>query len=106
MSYEELNSDSNIQVLEDDEMFSERLLGLIEMVPESFQAPLETFGKCIWSGYQTLCDASWVFITTAAILFGPAMFEAERQNQDSHNKSDKNQHTVEALMKKLPAETQ
>lgn len=106
MTSNESNIDEGIDVNEGDETFSERLLGLLEMIPASVQAPLGIFAKCVWSAYQTACDASWVFITTFAILFGPAMLEAERQYQDSLDKTNKNQQTIDDPIKKLPAEAE
>lgn len=97
----------NDEVNEEDETFSERLLGLLEMIPQSVRSPLGIISRCVWSAHQTICDASWVFITTLAILFGPAMLEAEREYQAEVEKITKNKQTVDDSMSNLiTAETQ
>jgi len=67
---------------QDDETVQERVIGLTEMIPKCIRQPIGKLGRCLWSVYQTVCGGSWVVFTTVAIIFGPVVFETERQRLD------------------------
>lgn len=67
---------------EPDETVGERLWGLTEMFPESvrnFTASLVDYTqKGIQGIFKVTCTASWIFFTSAMILFAPVVLETER----------------------------
>lgn len=48
-------------------------------IPAAVREPFVAFKNFVVAAYQVLCDASWVFFTSLAFVYGPVMFEAERQ---------------------------
>lgn len=66
---------------EPDETFTERILGLSEMVPPEVLDQFKQIGNFLLSAYRTTCEASWIFFMTVAILYGPVLYETERQRE-------------------------
>lgn len=78
-----------------DETLAERLVGLTEMLP----GPVRTAsGKVILGSisgvkgaYSLLCSSSWIFFSSAAILFAPLIFEIERTQMEEMHKQQQRQ---------------
>lgn len=74
-----------IQNLDPDQPLKEHDAGTF---PDFIREPLASVGNFVSTVFNVVCDASWVFFTTLAILYGPIVFEAERQ-RDPHAQADK-----------------
>lgn len=48
-------------------------------IPAAIRGPFVALKNFIVASYQIICDASWVFFTSLAVVYGPVMFETERQ---------------------------
>lgn len=64
-----------------DDTIKERVAGLGEMFPTVITTPIAAVGRFFTSAFNFVCDASWVFFTTLAILYGPVVFETENQRR-------------------------
>lgn len=71
---------------EPDETWMERFVGLKEMFPAQF----------LTSSYFIICDASWIFFTTIAMVFGPVLFENERQRVE---KDESNNYIAKSIVR-------
>ncbi|XP_015176446.1 PREDICTED: mitochondrial import receptor subunit TOM22 homolog [Polistes dominula] len=71
---------------EEDESFSERLLGLTEMFPENVRKIGYNVGSCMCTCvkglYSFSCSATWLLFSSSAILFAPVFFEVERAQME------------------------
>jgi len=88
--------DEDVEVDDDvDETLAERLVGLTEMLP----APVRSLSGALYSGsvygvkegYSLLCASTWVFFSSAAILFAPLIFEIERTQMEEMHKQQQRQ---------------
>lgn len=48
-------------------------------IPAAIREPFAALKNFVVAAYQVLCDASFVFFTSLAVVYGPVMFETERQ---------------------------
>lgn len=71
---------SSPQKPEPDESFKDRLFALSEMFPAAI---FSSAGRFFVTAFQIICDASWVFFTTLAIIYGPIVFETENERRNS-----------------------
>merc|ERR1712039_151883 len=79
----------------EDETIMERILGLTEMFPESVQARASALVSGSVSGvrwlYSMSRSASWIIFSSSAILFMPAMIQAERVGLEEMQKRQQRQ---------------
>lgn len=66
---------------EPDESILERIAALKEIFPENF---VDNVGSIISTAFDIVCDASWIFFSSAIILLGPIIFEHERIRLTEH----------------------
>ncbi|KAI4495428.1 hypothetical protein M0802_008642 [Mischocyttarus mexicanus] len=80
---------------EEDESFSERLLGLTEMFPEKVRSVGYNFGSCMCTCVKGLytfsCSATWLLFSSSAILFAPVFFEVERAQMEEVQRAQQKQ---------------
>ncbi|KAF7408252.1 mitochondrial import receptor subunit TOM22 [Vespula maculifrons] len=80
---------------EEDESFSERLLGLTEMFPENVRKVGYNVGSCLCTCIKGLytfsCSATWLLFSSSAILFAPVFFEVERAQMEEVQRAQQKQ---------------
>ncbi|KAK2582646.1 hypothetical protein KPH14_004925 [Odynerus spinipes] len=80
---------------EEDESFSERLLGLTEMFPENVRKIGYNVGSCLCTCvkglYSFSCSATWLLFSSSAILFAPVFFEVERAQMEEVQRAQQKQ---------------
>ncbi|XP_035744241.1 mitochondrial import receptor subunit TOM22 homolog [Vespa mandarinia] len=80
---------------EEDESFSERLLGLTEMFPENVRKVGYNVGSglctCVKGLYTFSCSATWLLFSSSAILFAPVFFEVERAQMEEVQRAQQKQ---------------
>lgn len=80
---------------EPDESLSERIWGLTEMFPEPVRKACGTVSELtigtVKFSYKFTCSASWIFFTSAMILFAPVVFEVERAQMEEQQRSQQKQ---------------
>lgn len=64
---------------EPDETVQERIAELKQIIPDAVSKPIGSLVRFLGNAIQVTCEASWIFLTTILILYGPVVFETENE---------------------------